>query len=246
MKQIIGILLLCHSVIASEITLAVAANVSYAIEALQKAFNGHYPDTKVRVILGSSGKLTAQIRHGAPYGLFMSANMKYPQALYDDGLALQSPRVYAKGSLSFFSVKTQDFSQGMALLKANSVKRIAVANPETAPYGKAAIEAMKQAEVYDALKDKLVFADSISQTLSYTLTAVDIGLIASSSLYSNKMADFKEHVHWEKVNSDLYTPIEQGVVLLKGSENQEGYQHFFDFLFSEEAQSILMHYGYTI
>ena len=100
---------------AGKINIAVAANVSYAIDELKAEFAKTDPDTKVLVTLGSSGKLTVQIKSGAPYGLFMSANMKYPEALYDDKIAITEPIVYAQGALAYLAVKAQDFSKGMSI-----------------------------------------------------------------------------------------------------------------------------------
>ena len=231
---------------AGGIQIAVAANVSYAIDDLKKAFNKVYPDTKVQVALGSSGKLTAQIKHGAPYQLFMSANMKYPEALYKDKVAVTAPVVYSQGTLAYLSHKPQDFSKGMALLKGENIKRIAVANPKTAPYGKAAVEAMKSASVYEEVKNKFVFAESISQTVSYTVTATDIGLIAKSSLYSPKMKQYKENINWKEVDSKLYTPIQQGIVILKKGEENSEVKAFYDFILSQNAQKILKDFGYLV
>ncbi len=231
---------------AGEINIAVAANVSYAIDALKAEFAKSHPETKVQVTLGSSGKLTAQIINGAPYGLFMAANMKYPQALYSDKIAVTEPVVYAQGALALLSVKKQDFTQGIKLLKSEKIGKIAVANPKTAPYGKAAIEAMKAAGVYDNVKEKFVFAESISQTVAYAVTAADIGLIAKSSLYSDKMAQYKEGVNWAPVDSKLYTPIKQGIVLLRNSEKNSEYRAFYDFILSDKAKMILTQYGYIV
>ena len=181
-RLLAGSLLLGTSLFAGTINIAVAANVSYAIEDLKKEFSKLYPETKVKVTLGSSGKLTAQIKNGAPYGLFMSANMRYPNALYADGAAVTKPIIYAQGSLAVLSSKKQEFSKGMELLKEQKIDKIAVANPKTAPYGKAAVEAMRSAGVYKDVKGKYVFAESISQTVAYTVTATDIGFIAKLSL----------------------------------------------------------------
>ena len=231
---------------AGTIQIAVAANVSYAIDDLKKAFNKVYPDTKVQVVLGSSGKLTAQIKHGAPFQLFMSANMKYPEALYKDKIAVTEPIVYAQGTLAYLSNKPQDFSKGMALLKEVNIKNIAVANPKTAPYGKAAVEAMKSVSVYEEVKDKFVFAESASQTVSYTVTATDMGFIAKSSLYSPKMKQYKEGIHWAEVDSKLYTPIEQGIVILKKGESNSEVKAFYDFMLSQNAKKILIDFGYLV
>jgi molybdate transport system substrate-binding protein len=231
---------------AGTIQIAVAANVSYAIDNLKKSFNKIHPDTNVQVVLGSSGKLTAQIRHGAPYQLFMSADMKYPEALYKDKVAVTEPVVYAQGMLAYLSQKPKDFSKGMKVLKDENIRKIAVANPKTAPYGKAAEEAMKNAFVYEDVKDKFVFAESASQTVSYTVTAADFGFIAKSSLYSSKMKQYKENIHWAEVDPKLYTPIKQGIVILKKGEKNPEVRAFYDFMLSSEAEKILTDFGYLL
>ncbi len=243
-KVLISVLLLAQTLFAGTINIAVAANVSYAIDEIKAAFIKENPDVKVMVTLGSSGKLTAQIRNGAPYGIFMSANMKYPQALYDDTIALTSPAVYAQGALAYFSTKKQDFSLGIDLLMSDKIKKIALANPKTAPYGLAAEEAMKHADIYDKVRSKFVYAESISQTVSYTMLAADIGIIAKSSLYSSKMAHYKEGSNWASVDARLYTPIEQGLVLLKYAQNNKEYKDFYDFVLSDRAKEIFKKYGY--
>ena len=247
MKKYLFAFLVSLSILtASEITIAVAANVSYAIDELKAEFSKTNPDTKVQVTLGSSGKLTAQIKNGAPYGLFMSANMKYPQALYDDKIALTKPIVYAQGALAYLSVKKQDFSKGITLLEDDKIVKIAIANPKTAPYGKATVEALKNANIYDTVKSKFVYGESISQTVSYAVMAADIGLIAKSSLYSPKMSQYAENVNWSPVDPSLYTPIQQGIVLLEYSEGNKAYRAFYDFILSDEAKKIFKKYGYSV
>ncbi|WP_345984845.1 molybdate ABC transporter substrate-binding protein [Sulfurimonas sp. HSL-1656] len=246
MKKTLLSLLFSLSAFAGEINIAVAANVSYAIDELKAVFAKQYPDTKVQVTLGSSGKLTAQIKNGAPFGLFMAANMKFPASLYADGIATTKPLVYAQGALAYLSAKPMDFSKGIALVADKSVTKIAIANPKTAPYGAAAVEAMKKGGVYDAVKPKFVYAESISQTVTYALTAADIGFIAKSSLYSPKMAQYKENVNWTSVDPALYTPIKQGIVLLKHAGESAEYKAFYDFILSDEAKAILRNYGYLV
>jgi len=247
MKKVWAILLLSVlSLSATEINIAVAANVSYAIEALKSAFKLEHPEVDVRVTLGSSGKLTAQIKHGAPYGIFMSADMRYPQALYDDNLTLTKPTVYAQGALALFSTREQNLSRGLTLLTDESIERIAIANPKTAPYGKATAEALRQRGLYDQLEAKFVFGESISQTLFYTVTATDAGIIAKSSLYSDKMQDYSEGKNWISIDTALYHPIEQGMVILRYGENEPAYQLFYDFMLSTKAQKILKAYGYSV
>lgn len=245
-KIILVLVLLGSSVFAGSINIAVAANVSYAIDNLISKFNQSNPDTKVQVTLGSSGKLTAQIKNGAPYLIFMAANMKYPQALYADGLAVSKPIIYAQGSLAYLSVKKQDFTQGISLVKNDTILKIAIANPKTAPYGKAALEAITNAGFLSIAQPKFVYAESISQTVTYAVTAADIGFIAKSSLYSPHMKMYKEGINWADVDSTLYTPIDQGIVILKNAKENKEAKAFYDFILSSEAKKIFEAYGYLV
>lgn len=245
-KIIVGSLLVGSTLFAGTINIAVAANVSYAITDLKEEFNKLYPKTKIRVTLGSSGKLTAQIKNGAPYQLFMSANMKYPNALYKDGIAVTKPVIYAQGSLAILSSKKLDFSKGIEITKEPKIDKIAIANPKTAPYGKAAVEAMKNANVHEKVKDKYIFAESISQTVSYAVTAADIGFIAKSSLYSPKMMKYKKGINWVAVDTKLYTPINQGIVILKNAKENSEIKAFYDFILGKKAKKIFNDFGYMV
>ncbi|QKF80578.1 molybdenum ABC transporter ModABC, periplasmic molybdate-binding protein [Halarcobacter ebronensis] len=245
-KILLVVSLLISGAFADKLNVAIAANVSYAIGELKAEFNKIYPDIEIHETLTSSGKLTAQIKNGAPFDIFMSANMKFPDALYADGLAVTKPVVYAQGSLAYLSSKQLDYSKGIDLVTGSDIKKIAIANPKTAPYGKAAVEAMTNGKVYDKVKANLVFAESISQTVTYALTATDVGFIAKSTLYSDKMKEYKKGVNWEDVDPKLYTPINQGIVLLKKAENNPEAKAFYDFMLSEKAKKILLEYGYLV
>ncbi len=229
---------------AKQITIAVAANVSYAIDTLTKEFNTIYPNTKVRVILGSSGKLTAQISNNAPYDIFMSANMLYPNNLYKNKFAISKPVVYAQGTLALLSTKKQDFTNKINIVLSKNIKRIAMANPKTAPYGIATYEVLQNLKLYSKIKKKLIFGESISQTVSYTMTAANIGFVAKSSLYSSKMGDFKENINWIEIDSSLYTPIDQGIVILKHAKSNDEVKDFYNFILSRKAKDIFNKYGY--
>lgn len=231
---------------AKKITIAVSANVSYAIEDLKKEFNTLYPDTKVQVILGGTGKLVAQIKHNAPYDILMGANMMYPQSLYKSGEAVTRPLVYAQGALALICAKRHDLSKGLAVISTDSIKKIAVANPKTAPYGVATFEALKNAKLLDGVKAKFVYAESISQTVTYATKVTDLGFIAKSSLFSPKMAHFKKGVNWVDVDPKLYTPIEQGIVLLKHGEKSAEASAFYAFILSKRAKKIFERFGYSV
>ena len=245
MKKIIFLLFTLFSFLFSgDITIAVAANVSYAIKPLIKAFNVTHPQTKVHVILGSSGKLTAQIMHGAPYDLFMSADMKFPKHLEEAIMTVEAPVVYAQGALAILSQKERNYCAEIFVLKNPDIKKIAIANPKTAPYGVASVEALKNAKLYHKLKKKFVYGESISQTFIYATTAADIGIVAKSSLYAPKMKHYKEAIHWSEVDETLYTPIAQGMVLLKRAKDNAEAKAFYAFMLSSQAKEILYEFGY--
>jgi len=231
---------------AGEIKVAVAANVSYAINDLVKTFNSTHPHTKIHVILGSSGKLTAQIKHGAPFDIFMSADMKYPQSLYEDSLSVSKPKIYARGTLALFSSIKRHYERKLFVLTDANIKKIAIANPKTAPYGIAAKEVLIHAKLYEKLKEKFVYGESISQTVLYAKSATDIGIIATSALYAPQMKAYKEHIHWIEVDTSFYTPIKQGIVILKEAKENIEVKAFYDFMLGAQAKAILEQYGYKV
>ncbi|MFA6196048.1 MAG: molybdate ABC transporter substrate-binding protein [Sulfurimonas sp.] len=247
MKKIVAsLLIVTASLFGGTINIAVAANVADAMEELKSEFQKNNPSTEVQVTLGSSGKLVAQIKNGAPFGVFLSADMEFPHALYTEKIAITEPVVYAQGELAYLSAKTLDFSKGIALVADASIAKIAIANPKTAPYGKAAVEAMTNGKVYESVTSKLVFAESISQAVTYATTAADIGFVAKSSLFGANMKEYKEGVNWMSIDPKLYTPIKQGIVLLKqGAENSE-YRTFYDFVLSQKGKEILKKFGYSV
>lgn len=247
MKKIVSIILLLSVTLnAGTINVALAANVSYAIDKLIEKFNEANPDIKVQVTLGSSGKLTAQIKHGAPYDVFLAANMKYPEALFEDKIAVTTPIVYAQGSLAMLSTQKIDLTQGISAITDKKVKKIALASPKTAPYGKAALEAIKNAKLLDIVEKKFVYAESISQTVTYVITATDVGFIAKSSLYSSQMSAYQEGVNWVNIDAKLYTPIDQGIVILKQAKQNKEAKAFYDFMLSSDARDIFKEFGYIL
>ena len=242
-KLLLFVLILTNISIAGIIKVAVAANVSYAIEELKTVFEEKHPDIKVEVIFGSSGKLTSQVRQGAPFSLFMSANMSYPQALYDEGKAITKPVIYAQGILAFLSNKKRNPCKEETVLNDDDIQKIAIANPKTAPYGVAAVEALKNAKLYEKHKEKFVYGESISQTVLYAAMAADIGIVAASSLHSPQLSKYHEGIHWWELNEELYTPISQGIVMIDESKDTKA---FYDFILSLEAKEIFKKYGYKV
>ena len=245
-KVFVSTLFLSVSLLAGEIHVAVAANLSDTIEELKAEFAKTNPQTKVNTILGGSGKLATQIKAGAPFDLFLSADMKFPQSLYDEQFAITPPVVYASGALAMMSTKGFDLSQGMAILKDSNVEKIAVANPKTAPYGMASIEALKHANIFEKIESKLVYGESISQAIQFATTAADIGFVNTSAFYGQNMKKYTKGKEWVEVDPKLYTPIAQGIVILKKAQNNAEAKAFYTFILSPKAKDIFKHYGYLV
>ncbi len=228
------------------LNIALASNLSYVMPTLIKEFNKEYPKTKVKLSISSSGKLSSQIQNSAPYDIFMSADMKYPDFLYKKNLTLFKAKIYAKGSLVLFSSKKRDFSQKLDILRNKDIKRIALANPKTAPYGKVSKEVLKNAKLLKELKHKLIYAGSISQAVTYTLNAAEIGFIAKSSLFAPSMLKYKEGQNYLNIDKNLYESINQGIVILKNSKHKKEAKEFYDFILSLKAKKILENFGYLV
>lgn len=244
MKKIVLFFLSFMTVFGGEIKIAVASNVSYALDELIFTFNKNYPNIKVQPIISGSGNLTAQIRNQAPFSLFLSANMKYPKKLFELGLAITKPAVYAKGGISLVTRKDINLSKGIGILTQAHIKSIAIANPDIAPYGMASVQALKEVKLYKKVKKKLIYGQNISQTLTYALKATDIGFVANSALFSPKLNHVK--FSYKNIDKSLYQPIKQGVVLLNFAKKNEEARAFYDFILSKEAKGIFKKYGYSV
>ena len=238
--------LISNLLIAGDLKVALAANIGYAIDDIKKEFHTKYPNINLKITLGGSGKLFAQIQHGAPYDIFLSANMAYPNKLYKEHIAITKPKIYAQGALALFSTKPLDFTKNLNLLTQNEIDKIAIANPKTAPYGKAAVEALKNSGLYPKIKHKFIYGESISQTVIYTLHAADIGIVAKSALFSPKMTRFSKDKNWIDIDSKLYTPIDQGIVILKNAKDNQDAKVFYDFMLSKQVKTILAKFGYIV
>lgn len=247
-KYFITILLLTLyslSANASQITVAAAANVQFTLEELKAEFTKE-TGIDVRAVIGSSGKLTTQIENGAPFDVFMSADMDYPKRIYADGMAVEEPRSYAYGALVLWTIKEIDLSKGVAGLSDPSFKKIAIASPKMAPYGRQSVNAMKFNHLYPAITSKLVYGESIAQTNQFIATgAADIGFTAKSVVLAPNM---RNKGKWMDVDPQSYEPIAQGVIVLKYAQDKHAKEAraFLDFLFSPPAQEIFKKYGYHL
>ncbi|NNM80860.1 MAG: molybdate ABC transporter substrate-binding protein [Gallionella sp.] len=230
---------------AETLTIAVAANVRYAYEELAAEFR---KDTGIAVqcVSGSTGKIMSQVKNGAPYDVFISADSEAPEALFTDGFAETKPKVYAYGVLVLWTNKDLDLSKGLSLLVDAKVQKIAIANPKLAPYGRAAMQALASAKLDAAVKSKLVYGESIAQTTQFVDSgAADIGFVAKSVVVAPVMAGKGK---WVELPRDSYEPIAQAVVVLKHSAESPSAnaRKFADYLFTPKARAILAKYGYTL
>ena len=233
----------CQKPQPDNITIAAAANMQFAITEISKKFTDK-TGIPCHLVISSSGKLTAQIKEGAPYDILIAANMKYPNSIYDSGLASQKPKIYAQGQLVVWSLY-DDIQLGIKELTSTYIEHIAIASPKNAPYGQAAIDALQHYGVYEKVKHKLVFAESIAQTNQFIISqSAQVGFTAKSTVLSPKL---KNKGTWIDVDANSYTPIDQGVLVINNNtDTVKKTQQFYDFLFSAEAKKILEDFGYLV
>jgi molybdate transport system substrate-binding protein len=226
------------------VVVAAAANLSAVEAPLQKAFADTHPGMQLQFTFGSSGTLVTQILNGAPFQVFLSADRGFAQKVVDAKLATGPVKTYAVGKLIFLSTTPIDAGKGLSLLLDPKVAQFAVANPETAPYGKAAVEALTKAGLYDQVKAKQLTAQSIAQAAQFAVTA-GFGFINKSAILSKELAPYsKEGQFWFEVDPKLYSPIEQGYVVLDAAAAKPEVKAFDQFLLSDAAQKVFAAYGY--
>jgi molybdate transport system substrate-binding protein len=235
----------CAAANAQVSTIAVAANMKDAFLAIQNEFK---VDNKAdfRVVYGSSGNITAQILNGAPFSLFISADESYPLELVKRKMTVDEGKVYAIGKIALLSKKSSGITLGSSkadLMKAlKQANKIAIAKPELAPYGKAAVDYLKAEGLWDLAKDKLVYGDNISIATMYVASgAADIGFTALSLALSPGIAKETQHL---VLNPALYEPIQQRMVLMKNAPHDA--VALYQFMQSTKAQTILRRFGYQL
>lgn len=225
-----------------ELTIATAANMQFAMKDLIQNFTNK-TGIPCRMVTGSSGKLMAQIKEGAPYHVFVSADIKYANELYANGLTENAPKIYANGKLVLWSM-VDDLKPSIKLLNSPKVEHIAMANPVIAPYGKATKEVLEHYQLISLVTDKLVYGESISQTNQFIISeAAAIGLTSLSVVLSPHM---KNKGKWVLIDETAYTPIEQSIVTIKNEKTNAKAEKFYAFLFSKEGKTILKKYGYSV
>ena len=236
-------LLFLNPAFAEVSSVAVAANMKDAFSEIVSVFQAT-GKPGLRVVYGSSGNFTAQIMNGAPFNLFISADERFPLELYKNGKTVDQGKVYAIGKLALIAKNSSGIQLGSdkaSLVKAiEKANKIAIAKPELAPYGKAAVEYLKAEGLWELAKDKLVYGDNIGLATTYIVTgAADLGFTAVSLAKSTEVS---KDTNYLLVNDGMYEPIKQRMVLMKGAPVEAA--ELYQFIQGPTAQSILRKYGY--
>jgi molybdate transport system substrate-binding protein len=226
------------------ITIAAAADLKYVLDSLVTIYNHQHPQARATVVYGSSGRFYEQLSHGAPFDLFFSADSDYPRRLQQAGLTVGAPQPYALGRLVLWGKKQDISTKGMSTLLDPQVKRVAIANPAHAPYGKKAEEILRHYKLYDQVKPKLVLGENIGQTAQYAATgAADVGLLAYSLALSPEL---RRAGRFYLIPATAHTPLQQSFVVLKRASANPSAATFASFMASPTARQALKKYGFGL
>lgn len=242
-KLVLFTLLLAACAPAQELKVAAAADLDVALKKVATAFQKQ-TGIQLKVTYGSSGHFFAEIRNGAPFDVFLSADRSYPETLQSAGKTDQGPTIYALGKLVLWVSNrvTATPSPDLNILTSSRVSKIAIANPEHAPYGRAAVAAMDHFRVYDQVKPKLVLGENVSQAAQFAESGnAEAALIPWALALSETM---KKGGHFVLLAQDSYTPLYQAAVVLRSSQNKQQAHRFVEFLRSPAAQKILTSSGF--
>lgn len=230
---------------AREVRVAAAADLKFALEEIVREFRAARPDVAVEVAYGSSGNFTSQIESGAPFDLFLSADVEYVRQLSAQGLTVPgSEFVYAVGRLVLWIPRASrlDGSQGLSVLRGPAVRTIAIANPRHAPYGRAAEAALRALGVYAEVQPKLVLGDNVAQAAQFVQSgAADAGIIALSLALAPALAS--EGRYFE-VPASAYPRLEQGGVVLKAAKDPAAARALRDFVLEDRGRAVLERWGF--
>lgn len=228
----------------SSIRVAAASDLKFALDSVIYVFE-RTTAGKITVTYGSSGKLYEQISNGAPFDIFFSADRLYPEKLREAGQTIGEPRLYGTGRIVIWSAVVDPAELKMESLLQENIRRIAIANPQHAPYGKRAVEAMEHYGVYEQIKGKLVLGENISQASQYLYSgAAEVGIIALSLALSPPMKKLKGNYY--EIPQESHLPLEQAFVVLTRGKNNALLSKFVLFLASDDAREIFQMFGFSI
>ncbi len=231
---------------ADTLYIAAASNLVYCLEALNTQFTQQNPQLNLKVVTGSSGNLFAQIQQNAPFEVFLSADVLHPQQLVQQQQAdANSLAIYSKGQIALWTNNpTIDLKKGLSVLLQPNIKRIAIANPQHAPYGQAAQAALQKQGLWPSIQSKVVLGENIAQTLQFVQTRnAQVGFVALSLLRAPALAG--QGQYW-LIPQNLYPPLEQAMVVTKRGQSNPWAYRYLQFLQSPSAQAIFSDYGFLL
>jgi molybdate transport system substrate-binding protein len=231
---------------AEPLVVAAAADLQFVLPTLVDAFRKQHPEVDIDVVSGSSGTFFAQIQRGAPFDLFLSADVEYVDQLVRSGHAVADTRfVYGTGRVVLYARDAALLKDGRVDVVADPrVKKVAIANPRHAPYGRAAEAALKKLGLHDAVREKLVLGENVAQTTQFVDSgAADVGFVALSLVRSPKM---QGRGAWLEVTGDLHPPIVQGGCVLSAAAHPASARAFRAFLLGDEARALLARAGFVV
>jgi molybdate transport system substrate-binding protein len=227
---------------AQTVKVAAAADLRFALDDVASLYMKNNPGTNIEVVYGSSGNAYTQILNGAPFDLYFSADIMYPQKLKEAGLTISEPKIYAIGRIVLWS-STLDVRKGMDILKTPKIK-IATANPEHAPYGARSVEALKFYQLYNEVEKQLIFGENISQAAQFCLTGnADAGLLALSLVLSPSMLGKGSYF---LIPETAHRSLEQAYVVLKKAEGNSTAFDFCKFVETKAAHEIFEKFGFKL
>lgn len=227
-----------------KITIAAAADLKFALDEIVVLFSKAHPADRVETIYGSSGKFQTQIRQGAPFDLYFSADIAYPRALKAEGFAASEVQPYAVGRIVLWSPSRDAGRMTLADLAEPAIRKIAIANPKHAPYGKRAEEALRAAGVWEKVEAKLVYGENVAQTAQFVQTGnAQAGIVALSLALSPELA---RQGGYALISDKLHQPLEQGFIVTRRAAGNLLAQAFARFMTGQDARAVMTHYGFGL
>ncbi len=235
-------LLLAGAAVAGPVTIAAASDLRYALDEIVAQWQADRPDVPVQVIYGSSGRFATQIRQGAPFDIYMSADIAYTEELHRDGLTAGPPTPYAIGRIVLWSLKPENVERGLSGLAATPQRRIAIARPEHAPYGARAREALESLGIWNAVERRLVYGENIAHAAQMARSGAAESAVIALSLVSNSAIE--PQGHWQLIDASLHSPLLQAMVITRRAAQNHDVRELKAFLGGPDARTILDAYGF--
>jgi molybdate transport system substrate-binding protein len=251
MKSVLRILLLAlclglpvRAALAEKATIAAAADLKFAMEEIVAAYRQGHPTAMLETVYGSSGKFYTQIQQGAPFDLYFSADIAFPRLLAAEGLAAGDAKAYAHGRIVLWSASRDAGKMTLADLADPGIRKIAIANPKHAPYGKRAEEALRSIGLWEKVQDRLVMGENIAQTAQYVQSGnADIGIVALALALNKELA---AKGGYALIPDTLHEPLTQGYIVTRRAAGNALAKSFADYMSGPEARRIMARYGFVL